>query len=415
MKTKPFIKFRQFLYLSLVRFNKNNLWESASSCSFGFIFSFVPITLIISTLLLSLIHVSPEFVNYVLQLTEDNEELAFVAPYIKQFFGPASFTVVNFFLGLWVIWMARKLFGSITAAMNRIFRSKSDRKTIGNQSLSFISEFALILAFVLLLLISFLFKQLLNRPELESVKQTLPVLKQLNSTTIPSVIFYLLLFFCTLYTYKFGSGTKPGVYSCIFYSFLCTLTFFFLSILLEKFLNKTNYNIIYGAISSIILLMVRVYFFFLAFLLFAQMLYVSQFFESLLKKEIYLMPSETNSFGCNLRRLIFKNPNTIITEDNTKTYHPGDIVFKENDKAETVFYLYKGIVQETTPTVINEIPEGAFLGDSETLVDGEYKSTVCALTECQIMSLSIQEFKSLLKENPPAALKALSKISKITL
>ena len=64
-RSQRLTKMGQIVYLTCSNFEANNLWESASSCSFGFIFSFVPLALIILTVLVGIIRVSPGILEYV--------------------------------------------------------------------------------------------------------------------------------------------------------------------------------------------------------------------------------------------------------------------------------------------------------------------------------------------------------------
>ena len=63
--TDRLLHFSQLMYFTFSNFAANNLWESASACSFGFVFSFIPITLIILTLLTTVIRIIPEIENYI--------------------------------------------------------------------------------------------------------------------------------------------------------------------------------------------------------------------------------------------------------------------------------------------------------------------------------------------------------------
>ena len=64
-RSQKLTKLGQIIYLTCSNFQGNNLWESASSCSFGFIFSFVPLALIILTVLVGILRVSPGILEYV--------------------------------------------------------------------------------------------------------------------------------------------------------------------------------------------------------------------------------------------------------------------------------------------------------------------------------------------------------------
>ena len=346
--SQRFVKAAQFLYLSISNFNNNNLWESASSCSFGFLFSFVPIILIIVTILANILNVSPVVMNYVLSFGESVEEIFDIRPIINNIRNIKIISLVDFLLAVWVIWMARKLFLSIVQGMNRIFRAVTSRKGFFNQVLTFLSEFVIVVVFVILMLSSFLMNKILDLPFFQIIPQSFPWLFKKSSNILFSILLYFMLFIFSLYVYKVISGTHPKFRICVFYSAMNTGSFYVFSWFLNRFLNISNYNIIYGTISTLILLMMKAYFFFVIFMFFAQMVYVSQFFDNLLLSELYLLPeSEAPGIAAFFRRTMFINPSVLQTADNTVKLLEGEILYEENSYDKNVYYLKQGRLVES--------------------------------------------------------------------
>ena len=135
--TDRLLHFSQLMYFTFSNFAANNLWESASACSFGFVFSFIPITLIILTLLTTVIRIIPEIENYIYTYATQFYSLVDIQAALSNITKIQKIHLFDVFLGLWIIWMARKLFSSIVCAMNRIFRSISKRKTTITQLITF--------------------------------------------------------------------------------------------------------------------------------------------------------------------------------------------------------------------------------------------------------------------------------------
>ena len=202
---------------------------------------------------------------------------------------------------------------------------------------------------------------------------------------------------------------------CFIYALLDTLCFYLISLWVSKFINLTNYNIVYGTISTIIVLMMKVYFFFVFFLFFAQMIYVTQNFNLLLKCEVYLLPArERHGWMLQLRRMLFINPAALKTATNTKTCQTGDAVFNAGDKAENVYYIRTGTITEKFENGESQIFEkGSFVGDTQCLLDERFRGTGIATTDCKLIVFSAAEFKELMKKSPKAASKALSKLAEI--
>ena len=412
---KKFSRFGQMLYLTLSNFTKNALWESASACAFGFIFSFIPITLIIFTVLVGILRIYPNIYNFIISFTEQFDSVVKITPVLDKMLEIRSFSSFNIFLSVWVIWMARKLFNSIILSMNKVFRSVSKRKSWFNQVLTFIIEFSITLIIAVVIIAAFIFSQILSLPFFQMILDRFPLLEKQSSANLGTFVLYFILFISTVIAYRIIPGTKPLRRRCFFYAALSTAAFFIVSWFLNMFMNVTNYNAVYGTISSLVVLMMKVYMFFIIFLFCAQMIYVSQFFETLLRSEIYqLPPYGTKGLGAYLRRFLFINPSEIQTPQNTVHLEIGQTLFTADQKVSYVYYIKSGGVSEASDRGFTLRTQGAFLGDVQCLLNENYNSTVTALSECELISFSSEEFRQIIERSHHAARKAISKISEYT-
>lgn len=323
---KIITRFSQILYLTIAKFTKNALWESAAACSFGFIFSFIPITLIIFAVLAGVLRVYPNIYNFIISFMQEFDSIVNIQPVLDRLMQTKSITGFNIFLAMWVVWMARKLFNSIIGSLNKIFRSVHKRKAWFNQLLTFISEFVITLVIIAIVIAAFIFSKILALPFFHTIFSKFPILyAQLyaqSSQNFGTGLIYFILFITGAIAYRVISGTKPLFRRCFFYSALNAVSFFVVSFFLNKFVNVTNYNTIYGTISSLVLLMMKVYIFFILFLFFAQMLYVSQFFETLIQAEISTFEnSNTTGFFGFVKNLILKaqGPAFVLPKTLTKS------------------------------------------------------------------------------------------------
>ncbi len=403
------------LYLTISNFTKNALWESAAACAFGFIFSFIPISLIIFAVLLGVLRVYPESYNFILSFSQELGNFVDIHPMLNTLIEIKSINVFNIFLGVWVIWMARKLFQSIISSMGKVFRPVYKRKTWFNQLLTFIIEFTLTLLVAVVIITAFAFSQLLELPFFQDLFRNFPAIYSTSSHNIGVLILYFILFVSTTIAYRIISGTKPLIRRCVFYAALSTVAFFIVSYFINLFMNVTKYNTIYGTISSLVILMMKVYLFFVIFLFCAQMIYVSQFFDTLLRSEIYqLPPSGAKGIGAYLRRFLFINPSEIQTEKNTVRLSAGQVLYSSNQKIEFVYYIKSGSISEASEHSFTLRTQGSFLGDVQCIIGHNYQTTATALTDCELISFSSQEFMQILEKNLHATRKAISKISDYT-
>ncbi|MCR4580652.1 MAG: YihY/virulence factor BrkB family protein [Treponema sp.] len=408
-------RFGQFLYLTISNFTKNALWESASACAFGFIFSFIPITLIIFAVLIAVIQVYPNIYNFVITFAHEVESIVNIMPLLNKLMEIRSIKSFNIFLIIWVIWMARKLFNSIIISMNKVFRSVSKRKSWFNQLLTFIIEFAMTFIIALIIIFAFAFTQVIELPVIKTILDNFQILFKKSSLNLGAFVLYFILFISTTVAYRVIPGTKPLIRRCLFYAALSTISFFIVSYFINLFMNVTNYNTIYGTISSLVLLMMKVYLFFIIFLFCAQMIYVSQFFATLLKSEIYQLPtSESKGLGNYLRRFLFINPSEIQSPENTVYLKKDQLLYQADTKVSYVYYIKKGAVTEEGQNGLELRSQGSFLGDVQCILNQNYGSTARALADCELISFTTEEFMQIIQKSHHAARKALSKISEYT-
>ena len=413
--SEKLLHFSQFIFLTFSNFNTNNLWESASSCSFGFVFSFMPVSLIIVAILTSIVRIFPEIEIYISNYANQFSAIIDIEPLLSNITKIQHIHFFDIFLSLWVIWMARKLFSSILIAMNKIFRKTSKRKTTVNQLISFISEFFLVLAIILVIIASFTINKILKFSFFETARSLFPMIFSRSSNLIFSSAFYILIFILSLYFFKIGSGTKPKMRLCIFYSLLNTFATFVLSALLNSFLNTSNYNIIYGTISALIILMLKVYFFFVIFLFIAQMIFVSQFFDTLILNELYLLPDLfENRFFKKIRRILFINPVSNETSRNTVLFNGGETIFDSEDSSDFVYFICQGFV-----TIANEneksvqlIHQGSFIGETNCILGKSRGAKAIAQTQCRLIKISREDFFKIINASTQASKKAMKKITR---
>lgn len=412
---KIFSRFGQMLYLTLSNFTKNAMWESASSCAFGFIFSFIPVTMIIFSVLVGILRIYPSIYNFIISFTEQFDSVVKITPVLGKMMEISSFSSFNILLAVWIVWMARKLFNSIIIAMNKVFRSVSKRKSWFNQILTFIIEFAITLIIAVVIIAAFIFSQIISLPFFQSILSFFPILQKQSSSNVATFVLYFILFISTVIAYRVIPGTKPLFRRCIFYAALSTICFFIVSWFLNMFMNVTNYNTVYGTISSLVVLMMKVYMFFIIFLFCAQMIYVSQFFVTLLRSEIYqLPPYGTKGMGAYLRLFLFINPSEIQTPQNTVKLQIGDTLYKKDDKVSRVYYLKSGALSEASDKGFTLRSQGCFLGDVQCILNQTYQAETQALVECELISFTAEEFMQIIEKSHHAARKAISKISEYT-
>ena len=409
------IHLSQIVYLTARGFFKNNLGMCASACTLGFIFSFIPLIMLILTTFIGILHASPAVLEGFSALVANITPVFDINGYINGLKHGFVINWVNFLLAVFVIWMARKMFLSIIQSLSKIFNTVAPARPVINQLLTFAGEVFIVVIVAAAFFAAFLTRQIFKLPVFERISSLSPILFRHLSNFLVNLVLYIIIFSMTVAAYKIGSGTKPKTRLCIVSALLCTVTFYIAITIISVFMNRANYNTIYGVLGNIIILLFEVYIFFNLFMVFAQMIFTVQFFHSNLLSELYLLPEKNpKNLDDILRRAIFITPSALMTQKNMEIFNPGQEIFKNGKTVDSVYYLVSGTIREERNDSVKTRSAGSFFGDLDFMIDANHRSAATAISECKVIKIPGDDFSELLDKNPKAAVKAMSKLSRYT-
>jgi membrane protein len=161
-------------------------------------------------------------------------------------------------------------------------------------------------------------------------------------------------------------------------------------------LNIARYNLLYGTLGNMIVLLVNVYFFFLFFFLGAQLAYVRDSFDILLftrfrkSRSKNLMSRFYYPAGGNLRKYL-------------QHYKKGEIIIRKNDISDRIFYIHTGEVDILTGSLDTEpidiLESGSFFGEMGYLLSENRNATVRARTDLSVFALPGSFFDDIMKSD----------------
>lgn len=391
-------------------FVQNDLLTYASACAFGFLFSLLPVVIMSAVILIHVLKASPEVLTSLYQFDSELTQIMDISHLVNsvlEFQGGIFFNIV---IGIFIFWMARRLFNSTMKGIRCIFRKELVTRPLIFQLIVVAGEVILVVTIALVIFILSSGKTLLETSFLQ--KLIPPIMIQLGNQLTRFLPATLMFFFVTI-TFRLASRTKPQWKHCILAAAACTLIFFLFSGLSNIFRNTTTYNMIYGVMSSVIILLLKVFVFFILLLFFAQALFVHQFFDQLLLGELYLLPSrEEIKLQLVLRRLLFIDPDYFILRRAAATnYNQGSMIYKAGDQGEWVYFLAQGRVQITGKSHIQQCVAGDFFGELPCILGRNREDSALAETDVQVIRIEAEDFISMLEKNPAANRKALSQVS----
>ena len=413
-----FVTFSQSVFLTAKYFLQNRLLSFAGACAFSFLFSVIPLFMMVVMVLVRFLHASPDTINAIISAIPELERYfnsESVINSVQSIRTVSSFEIVA---GIFILWMARRFFASIFDSMQNIFHTQAQRKAIWNQILTFVTEIVIVLV-ASAVIFAYISLQTISSVEfLKDVPQLEFIYNGILSGKFIEFLPNFLIFALVTILYKSASGTKPPVWLCMATSILCTLSFWVFRILMHFFLNVSNYNLIYGVLGHAIILFMDIFFFFVFFLIFAEFIYVVQFFDELLLGELYLLPNiEQTGFGSGIKRAFFIRPDFLIAKNksNVFSFKPGETIYKKGDTDNFAYYIIKGSVkfvsENKSPDEAPLAHRGDFFGETSCIFERERSTTAIAVISTRIIRIESESFRFLVHQNPEAAKKLLGQIS----
>ncbi len=416
MKNKKitFNTLAQSLYLTVDLFIQNGLNDYASACSYGFLFSFVPIVMMVLFFLIGIFHASPEKLSIIFNIGNKYKELFNVQAIIDSIFQIQRITWVEIILGFFIFWVARKFFASVMAGIRAIFKTAVPPRPLFNQLLVFAGEVAIVIAGAILIFFIISLRTVSRLSILKQMESEIPVLFSNFSQITIGIGPYILIFGFMSIVLRVASGIHPEWTICFACAGLCSLLIWIIIQFFTMFLNVNNYNIVYGVLGNLMILLVEMYIFFVLFLFFAQLLYVLEFFDELLIGELYLLPTrEETGILSTIKRVLFIKPSLLIQKSSFKKIHctPGDVIYNANEKTTDTYYIVRGQIQLTKKNSINYYDTGSFFGELSCIINKEREYKAIARIETDLLVIDEKTFRHLLKHNPKVSIKAMAQIS----
>lgn len=395
---KYFQIFLQKIILSINLFLKNELLNHAGAAAFFFLLSVTPIFLL---LLLSFDHYLTSYPyvsdNFFVFLKNVNENLD-KDLLIKFGLLNVKTTAIGVFGLLNLLWAGRWILTSIHRGLRIAFPAETISTPMVIKILSFLILSILLLISVLVTFVSigFNFFQFFIPDNL--IGQTffqflLPAIRRF----LPFLIAFLVIFL----TYRFVPVKKPTTVSSLIGAVWCALAIILLQMLFSRFFSITQFNVIYGVLGSLILMVLWVHFCFVLFFFFAEHVFVSDKIDVLVLERMYFFRLRQDIKGKKIEKFLFRHPKRIF-EKYARRYKPGEILFREGDRGTDIYFIYSGSIgiSRTIDGVEHKLAtleEGEVFGEMAYLLNESRTATAIAETESVLIVIIPDIFEELLQ------------------
>lgn len=426
-----FITAIQTCYLSTFFYVENDLNICAAACAFGFLFSFIPVTILILGILISFVHATPDIVSNFLELTSlYSDFISFISiedilNAINKISGSSVFEIL---VVISIFWMARRFFAAVMLSMKKIFHGVVKNRPVISQFFILAGEILLVLFMAIVILVFASAKTILSFSIFGFLKSYLPAFYSNFSQKFVYTMPYLLCCFFIAVLYRTASGIRPKRLLCFFSAFCCTAFFWITVHIMAIFLNISRYNLVYGVLSRLIVLLLEVYILFIYILFFAQFIFVVQYLDNLLLGELYLLSETDNkTWPAKIKQKIFSNTDFIIrhkedfwrscgnsTEGITEQIvflEKGKIIFTEQEVSDAVYYIVNGSVKLVRGTQVSLREKGQFFGETGCVFNVARKGEAITLENCELLRIPAKKFWELIDSNPRITEKVLSHTS----
>ena len=220
-KRYPFRAFLQLAFLTTKNFLGNRLLSYAGACSFSFLFSFIPVFMLIAVFLLRILHASSESIVSMLNGLPELQEYINVDTAIKVARHSGTSASFEILLGFFIFWMARRFFATVFDSIQSIFHTKQQNKALIQQILTLAVEVAVVVLAAAVIFAYVSLRTVIILPAFASISQHFPQATAFLSQQYLLQLPNLLLFLLTTVLYRIGAGTKPSVRLCLLAALLC--------------------------------------------------------------------------------------------------------------------------------------------------------------------------------------------------
>ncbi len=400
--------FAQRLYITWDAFMTNDLFTYASAGAYSFFLSAFPLLLMVLAVLIRIFRTSPQVIADLLESTGLLQGTLNLEPFLQSVTAIQSIGIFEIVLGLSVFWMARRFFAAIQQGMNVIYRKRGKGKPIKENLIVIAGEVVLVILIVLMVIFivagNAFFRTALSGSILGPFEYAL--VSNLFRFA-PLAITFTFLFL----VYYVTPRLRPPAEHSLFASAICTLSFAVVRVAFASFVNLSRYNLVYGILSNVIVLLLEVYLFFFLFLFFAQFQFVSQFFEGFLLAQLYLMPAWDDPNPVRqLERMMFIEPPLFYRRYAT-SLKAGTEIFALGEETTELYYVCQGLVHLKMPNQVLEIGRGRVFGEFASIAGGHRTATATAVTDSVLLKLPARLFQETIEVDADLSRRTLQMIA----
>lgn len=216
-------------------------------------------------------------------------------------------------------------------------------------------------------------------------------------TVLVSVVPFLILWVFFSVTLRLFPLEKPGRLQTMAYSLVAVTLFSISAEILRVAINTDQYEMLYGVIANLVVVLLNVSVFFTLYFLTAAFLFVEQHLDALLFGRYYRhWGHDKPPFPDNV---LFKNPKRLRLLYG-KTFEAGAVMFQVGDQGSTAFFLEAGEVEivlaaeaeKGKGAILDVLAPGQIFGETASILGEPRNATARAKTAVVVLELPAEVF-----------------------
>jgi membrane protein len=375
------------------RFGEHELANHAAAGAYAFLLSATPALLLVLGVARAFLSSFPEGMNEILGFATGIFGALDAAGPLREFFSRPLGIGATIFASLSLVWAARLFILTVQRGLRVVWGVSPLEKPVRDNVVTFALEFAALVLVVLVLGAAEALRFFLHYL-VPIVGGTVASISRILLGAIPPLLLYLYAFL----TYRFIPPRNPATRVAAFSALLCVLLYMAFSATLAFLIDRTHYDLLYGVLGGLVIVLLKVWTFFMVYFHCAELAFIIERFDSLLFAR-FLRVSQGGKQG-RLARSLFARPERLVRKYG-RIYPAGRVIFREGEAGREAFYLLSGSVGvylgvEGAEKRIATIDQGELFGEMAGLMKEGRTATTKADGEIEVITMPPGVFENLL-------------------
>ena len=400
----------QRMLFAAERYREHELANHAAAGAYGFLLSVAPAILLALSLTSTLFGGNPKIVAETSRL-------------VARFLGPLSSSVTSgAYIGhrlsflaaaiglVSLAWAARLFAVTVQRGIRIVWAATGKRTLVRENAMSFLIELVTLIAMVALIAAG------------EGAHIAARAVKDVAGAAraiveIERVAPAVALFLFTGWSYLAIPAKRPNPKAAWGSAALCFVFLLVVTEVFRLFISAARYELLYGVLGNLILLLVNVFAFFSLYFYFAELVYVGDQFDALLFGRFYRLSLAKRAGGevPRLERALFMEPARLL-HSYGRTLRKGELLFSAGDQERSAYFVYYGrigiyITSSGLERSIASMGPGEVFGEMAYILGEDRTATARAEEESAVLKLPPSIFEQYLASHPDAARHLISSLS----